>query len=205
MKYTKKSNPREYRIWGAMKARCYAPCNSNVGHYQEWGIQVCDRWRYSFQSFMEDMGECPAGYSIDRIDNHGDYEPSNCRWASNDEQVRNRSLTRFYTHDGKTMCLKDWADYLGIDYNTLHHRMINGRNSFEDAIRPDFGKITKSNTSGIVGVSYHKNKHAWQAYGKVVNGKQIFLGTFKNKEDAIAARKKYEEELKESTPAKKAE
>lgn len=202
MQYTKKSNPREYRIWKAMKSRCYAPCNTNVGNYQKWGIQVCDRWRYSFQSFMEDMGECPDGYSIDRIDNHGDYEPLNCRWASNDEQVRNRTLTLFYTHDGKTMCLKDWAKYFNIGYTTLYNRIYRNGATFEDAVKPNYGVIKHNNTSGVTGVSYHKTKQSWQAYGKSSNGKQVYLGTFKDKDDAIAARRKYEEE---STTAKKAE
>lgn len=193
MTYTRKTHPREYRIWKAMKSRCYAPCNADVGHYQEWGIQVCDRWRYSFQSFMEDMGECPDGYSIDRIDGRKDYEPTNCRWATDGEQVRNRTMTLWYTHDGLTMCLKDWAHYFEIDYHKLYHRIIRNGHSFEDAISPDFGKVKKNNTSGVPGVSYNKHKGVWQAYAKAVDGKQKYLGQSKDFDKAVAIRKKYEE------------
>ena len=195
MDYKRKYYPREYRIWCGMKSRCYAPCNANMGHYQKLGIQVCDRWRNSFQAFMEDMGECPEGCSIDRIDGNGDYEPDNCRWATNAEQVRNRSLTRWFTIDGETMCLRDWADKLGIDYNVLHHRMAAGGHSFEDAIRPDFGNIKKNNTSGVKGVSYNKHKKAWVAYACIGNGKMKHLGQSKDFDKAVEMRKKYEEEL----------
>lgn len=194
MKYTKKTHPREYRIWCAMKSRCYAPCNVNMGHYQDLGIQVCDRWRRSFQSFMEDMGECPDGYSIDRIDGSGNYEPDNCRWATTHEQVRNRSLTRWFTIDGETMCLKDWADRLGIDYNVLHHRIAAGH-SFEEAISPDFGTLKSNNTSGVKGVSYHKGKKVWVAYVCIGNGKVKHLGQSKDFDEAVAIRKKYEKEM----------
>lgn len=195
MIYTKKTHPREYRIWKAMKARCYSPSNAENGRYQELGIQVCDRWRGSFQLFMEDMGECPTGYSIDRMDGSGDYEPSNCRWATDGEQVRNRSITLWYTHDGMTMCLKDWANYFNIDYHKLYNRIMRDNHSFEGAINPDFGKIKKNNTSGVVGVSYHKGKGVWQAYARCVNGKQKYLGQSKDFDEAVAIRKKYEEEM----------
>lgn len=172
MRYNKRTNPREYRIWCAMKSRCYAPSNANMGHYQELGIQVCDRWRHSFQAFMEDMGECPNDCSIDRIDGHGDYEPQNCRWATVAEQARNRSLTRWFTLGGETMCLKDWADKFGIDYNVLHHRMSRYGYSFEEAIDPHFGELKRNNTSGVKGVSYHKGKNVWVAYACIGDGKQ---------------------------------
>lgn len=116
--------PREYRIWKAMRARCYAPCNKNMGHYQKNGIIVCKEWN-SFQRFIEDMGPCPESYTIDRINNNGNYEPSNCRWASMTEQSKNRGdFNKYYTYNGKTMCLKDWAREFGIKYITLQTRTI---------------------------------------------------------------------------------
>lgn len=80
----------EYRIWRSMKNRC---CNSNVRHYVRYGgrgISVCDRWM-KFEDFLADMGPRPTpGHSIDRIDNDGNYEPGNCRWATAKEQRANQ-------------------------------------------------------------------------------------------------------------------
>ena len=190
MDYNKKTHPREYRIWKAMKARCYAPSMADYGRYQKLGIEVCDRWRHSFQAFMEDMGECPDGCSIDRKDSIGDYEPSNCRWATNAEQVRNRSITKFYTYDGKTMCLKDWANELGIEYHKLYNRIMRDGHSFRDAIDENFGALKKNNTSGVSGISYHKGKKTWQVYTRK-DGKQLYIGQTKTLEEAIQLKEKY--------------
>jgi hypothetical protein len=77
----------EYIIWKAMKARCK---NVNNKYYGGKGVTVCDRWVNSFENFIQDMGKMPEGYSIDRINSDGNYEPSNCRWADKDTQIKNR-------------------------------------------------------------------------------------------------------------------
>lgn len=126
---------KEYRIWRGMKARCYAPCNKNMGYYQKDNITVCDRWKHSFENFLHDMGHIPAdNYSIERIDNLKGYSPDNCCWIPFSKQSRNRRSTIHITYKGKTRTLKEWANVLSINYYTLTKRMKRGI-PFEKAIQ----------------------------------------------------------------------
>lgn len=87
---------REYRTWRNMINRCYDPKNNHYQNYGGRGISVCAEWRHDFSTFFHDMGEKPLGLSIDRIDVHGNYEPSNCRWATNHEQAMNTTRSKRY-------------------------------------------------------------------------------------------------------------
>lgn len=78
-----------YAIWTMMKQRCYNINNKDYKHYGHRGIKVCDRWKNSYLLFFQDMGEKPYGLSLDRIDNNGNYEPSNCKWSNQSEQINN--------------------------------------------------------------------------------------------------------------------
>ena len=121
-----KKRPPEYNSWGSMKRRCLNQNSEVYARYGGRGISVCPRWD-DYGNFVEDMGRRPGpGYSIDRIDNDGDYEPSNCRWATRQEQARNNSQNRLLTYDGRTMSASTWAEALGINPGTLRRRVQRG-------------------------------------------------------------------------------
>lgn len=92
-KHEGKDRPREYVSWLAMKDRCNRATRKDFANYGGRGITVCDRWANSFKSFYSDMGPCPKGLTLDRVDNDGNYEPGNCRWATRSTQRRNQRVS----------------------------------------------------------------------------------------------------------------
>lgn len=112
-----------YEIWKSMRQRCNTPTNKAYKNYGAIGVKVCKRWD-KFENFRADMGERPPGRSLDRYPNNkGDYKPSNCRWATPQEQARNMRVNRLLTKGGVTACLSEWAEILGVDPSTLHERI----------------------------------------------------------------------------------
>ena len=124
---------RTYFAWASMKKRCRGKNDKYYHRYGGRGISVCERW-LEFSNFLQDMGEVPEGLSLDRYpDNDGNYEPGNCRWATQKEQVRNTSQNNMITFNGETMCRTDWEVRLGISSGALWHRLKNGW-SLEEAL-----------------------------------------------------------------------
>ena len=112
----------EYSSWNSLKDRCLNPNRRSFATYKDRG--VCDRWIESFEDFYSDMGPRPSlKHTIDRIDNNKGYSPENCRWALPPQQARNKSTNVNLTFKGKTQCLVDWAEELGIKPITLHARI----------------------------------------------------------------------------------
>lgn len=116
----------EYVSWACMIQRCTNPNTKTYHRYGGRGITVCERW-LSFENFLADMGTRPApGHSIERIDNDGNYEPGNCRWATRSDQMKHTSRTRLITAFGKTQTFSDWCKELSISKGTLHKRLAKG-------------------------------------------------------------------------------
>lgn len=117
----------EYISWSAMRSRCYRTTDKSYDRYGGRGIRVCDEWRDSFEAFIADMGLKPSpDMSIDRIDNDGDYDPSNCRWATHVEQNHNRSNNSWLVIDGVRGLACDWSKVSGICEATINRRALRG-------------------------------------------------------------------------------
>jgi len=108
-----------------MLNRCKNPDAPNYERYGGRGITVYSRWE-RFEDFLEDMGQRPEGTTIDRINNDGNYEPDNCRWATAKQQQNNTNANVNISFNGETNTMAQWADKLGINYHTLHTRFDRG-------------------------------------------------------------------------------
>jgi len=134
----------EYSIWMNLRARCNNPKNNRYDSYGARGIKVCDRWMADFVNFLEDMGRRPSkAHSIDRIDNDGNYEPGNCRWATRKEQCRNRRSSRFLEFNGQVKTAAEWAEEVGIEQSTLNLRLKYGWSVERALTQPLRGKASK--------------------------------------------------------------
>jgi hypothetical protein len=117
----------------AMKQRCYQPNHVGFPRYGGVGIKVWDQWKDDFKAFYADMGPCPTGLTLDRIDSSKDYTPDNCRWATYTEQGQNTSRNRRITFNGETLVLAEWGRRFGISGWLIHDRLRRGWN-LEDAL-----------------------------------------------------------------------
>lgn len=133
----------EYRIWCSMIHRCENPKNKRFSRYGGRGISVCEAWRESYQTFLRDVGRRPTDeHTLDRIDNDGNYEPGNVRWATRLEQQNNRSDVRRMTLGGETLPLEAWAARLGVSSSTLWSRIYRGWSDEKTLTHPLRGSTT---------------------------------------------------------------
>jgi hypothetical protein len=149
-----------YRVWSRLRSRCNNPKVRSYKNYGGRGITVCKRWD-DFNTFLSDMGPRPAGYSIDRIDNNGNYEPSNCRWATMRDQNNNRRDNRVVEFRGEKMTLRRAVELSGFKagHKTIESRLKRGW-GLEEALtqpllpageRKRFGRARKAAPSSLSG------------------------------------------------------
>lgn len=134
-------NTREhplYGTWLGMVSRCHNSKHKGFSRYGARGISVCQSWRESLPCFAEYVGPRPSGRTLDRIDNDGNYEPGNVRWATYAEQRANSSSAplRYLTFGGRTQLMTEWAREIGISTQLLHKRLDYMGWPIEKALRP---------------------------------------------------------------------
>lgn len=182
-----KKSMKEYRIWKAMKSRCYSPSQKD-SYYQRDGIKVCDRWIHNFKAFLQDMGPMPANdYSIERIDIYGDYCPENCIWIPEKDQKKNRRNVPIYSYNNENHCLKEWSEILGFNLDCVRGRIRRGM-SFEEAITNDpYYRIVEINgekkTVTEWCIFYHLN--AGSVFSRINRGWSKVDAILKNQQDIV--------------------
>lgn len=128
-----RSNSRLYNIWLHIKARCYKHSDEHFHWYGGRGITMCEEWKNDFKAFYD--WAMSHGYSdeltIDRIDNDGNYEPSNCRWVTRKEQSNNRRSNIPITIEDVTHNIQEWSELTGIKYHTIYYRIKNGKTGLD--------------------------------------------------------------------------
>ena len=130
------------QVWRDIKKRCYNPNCRSYKDYGGRGIKLADCW-HDYEVFRAEVGPSPGkGYSLDRINNDGDYAPGNVRWATWEEQATNKRSSRVLTHQGLTMTVSQWARRLGVPKSRILYRLRQGH-STESALSPN--KLPPSN------------------------------------------------------------
>jgi len=141
-----------YQTWRGMIGRCHNPNDKAYKYYGGRGIKVCDEWRHDPKRFFSDMGKRPIGLTLERINNDGKYEQSNCKWATRKEQARNRQVTTWVTLDGKKSSLTEVAERHNINAHTLRDRLSRG-DDIRRALRLDLEREQKGEIPAISSVS----------------------------------------------------
>lgn len=162
---------KTYKSWAEMKQRCLNQNNTVYDYYGGRGITICDEWM-DFQKFLDDMGECPKGMSIDRIDNSKGYYAENCRWANKYQQARNKRNNRLIEFNGEIKPLSQWAEEYNLLVGTLWRRINKGLNPPE-CFYP-VGKISRGAAARMMDkkeyfrMSVYGHKITLEQYEKIV-------------------------------------
>jgi hypothetical protein len=118
-----------YDTWNRMMHRCYDTKHHKYARYGARGIKLCDEWKNNYDTFYNWAinNGFQLGLSIDRINNDGNYEPSNCRWATRKQQMRNTSRTKYLTYKGETRSMAEWCEILNLNYDKVASRLHRGK------------------------------------------------------------------------------
>jgi hypothetical protein len=130
----------EYRAWSHMIERCTNPKSKGFINYGGRGITICDKWRNNFEAFFSNMGPRPyPEYTIERINNNGNYEPGNCKWATRQEQSENRRNVKKIELQGINRTISEWSRIFGINDETVRRRIKKGWIPKQAIITPVWG------------------------------------------------------------------
>lgn len=179
------SSSPEFEIWTGMQTRCLNKNAHGFTNYGDRGISICQRWMDSFENFLADMGPRPSPtHSIERIDNDGNYEPSNCRWATDKEQANNKRNNVKVTIDGVTKYLSAWAHQFGVQISTAslrHKQGLRGMEIFTSKVKSiSHEGITDtirgwSKRTGIkpTTIAMRINKYGWSVQKALTQGASL--------------------------------
>lgn len=133
-KHGKRDVP-EYDVWCHLRSRCRNEKDSQYHNYGGRGIKVCDEWYDSFERFYNDMGQRPSSdHSLDRFpDKNGNYEPSNCRWATQKQQMNNYRGNVLIEYNGEVKTIMEWSESIGIEYSCLYWRIVTNKWAIDKA------------------------------------------------------------------------
>lgn len=165
--YAGKKRTRLYNTWLNMKQRCYNENVESFKYYGGAGITICDEWKNDFESFKE--WALSNGYknnlTIDRIDVHGNYEASNCRWITNSEQQMNKRNNHYISYHGVIKTLTEWSTELGLGIKTIERRLNNGwgvERAFSAPLMPKIKDLKDKKFGKLLVVELdHTNKYAY--------------------------------------------
>lgn len=190
----KKTGHRIHNIWLSMKDRCYNKNSKDYCNYGERGISICDEWLNDFMSFYNWAydNKYDDNLTIDRIDVNGNYEPSNCRWATPEEQSNNTRINNLIEINGEVKSLSQWARISGVTRQTIQRRYDKGIRG-DDLLSPVV--IVKAEyQSGVPYIKWDKKKRRWRTELKL-NDKKYFIGYFKDLEIAIKKQSDHKNKL----------
>jgi len=185
-----------YATWSNMKGRCGKIDDEAYCNYGGRGIKVCEEWVQSFESFAIDMGLKPSPeLTLERIDNDGNYEPSNCKWATRDEQGSNKRVYKTSKTGVSGIRITESGGYQ-VRVKGVGRRTLGVFETLEEALFAQDKDVEQTkprlnNTTGHKGITFTKNKVF--LVRKVINGKRVYLGCFKTLEKAVATYEGYYE------------